>query len=208
MSMFFNGNAEKGGFNVLDLGFAIGEQAEVISSLGNKVIGIDISYNAVSLAQENSNRQNLNTNYLVSDIENLPFKEAAFDICFCGLVLHHFPDLKGAASQIYYALKQKGKLFSCDPNGFNPYEFIAVYIIKSLGGVSWKSRNERSLLPKELYNDFGKVGFQKFRFSTILLYSEKKMSYFYRLRSMIYKTLFRLMPKISQGNMLIMKCEK
>lgn len=208
MKSVFNHSIDTKTLNILDLGCGVGEQAEVISSLGYNVVGVDISYSAAKIAQNTSKHKKSNVNYLVADIEHLPFKEFAFDICFCGLVFHHFPDLKHVANQIGYVLKNEGKLISYDPNGFNPYEFIGVYIIKFIGGVSWKTKNERFLLPKELVNEFSRAGFHKFRFDSILLFSENKTSYFYRLRSLTYDLIYRFMPGIAKGNMILMRCEK
>jgi SAM-dependent methyltransferase len=193
---------------VLDIGCGIGEQAEIIKSIGNNVVGVDISYNAIRVAKAKSVEKALGIDYIVADIENLPFKEEVFDICFCGLVFHHFPELSEVARQIHNVLGKKGKVFSYDPNGFNPYEFLGTHVIKRLGGVAWKSENERFIFPRELRRTFSEAGCHTFTFQSILLFSEKKMSLFYRLRRLVYKSLYILMPKISRGNMLVMKCEK
>lgn len=194
--------------NILDLGCGIGEQAEVISQLGHNVVGVDISFGAVKVASERSRRLGSNISYVVGDIENLPFKKDSYDNCFCGLVFHHFPILKRAAKQIYDVLKRRGCLCSYDPNGYNPYERLGVYIIRLVGGVSWKTENERFILPRELLDTFGKVGFRNFSFTSILLFSEKTTNLLYKIRPYIYKLLYLVMPGISKGNMIVMRCEK
>lgn len=51
MRFFFHDKSTNPLF-VLDIGCGVGEQAEVIASLGHHVVGIDISFNSVKIARE------------------------------------------------------------------------------------------------------------------------------------------------------------
>jgi SAM-dependent methyltransferase len=207
MKLVFNGQPS-GSLVVLDVGCGVGEQAGVLKSMGHHVVGIDISFNSVKTAREKNEHNDFNTGYIVADAEYLPFKENVFDVCFCGLLFHHFPSLGCLARECYRILRTPGTLFSYDPNGYNPYEFFGYYLIKLVGGVPWKTKNERFLFPKELKTVFGRVGFSKFRISSICLFSQKKKDLFYTLRSIIYKALSKVLPGIAGGNFLVMRCEK
>ncbi len=50
------------------------------------------------------------------DLENLPFADNTFDICYCGWVLHHFPDVNKAVSELVRVIKPGGKIAMAEPN--------------------------------------------------------------------------------------------
>jgi len=87
---------------------------------GNRVLGIDISWRSVRHANRRSASRNVRFAGIVADLERLPFAADSFDICFCGWVLHHFPDFAGALSELNRVLRPGGLLAIVEPNESNP----------------------------------------------------------------------------------------
>lgn len=54
--------------NVLDLGSGTGRNANYLASLGNSVIGIEISKTAIEIAKSNAREENLHVDYRLGDI--------------------------------------------------------------------------------------------------------------------------------------------
>lgn len=77
---------------------------KTLKSLPNTAIGIDISTEAVSLADGN---------VLAGDISNLPFKDEVFDAVLCFHVLGHlnFENRKKSVSEMFRVLKKGGKIY-------------------------------------------------------------------------------------------------
>jgi ubiquinone/menaquinone biosynthesis C-methylase UbiE len=105
---------------VLDAGCGPGTYGVILSEWGNNVVGIDISSDAVREAGKRALNNCLAFVPMVGDIENLPFREASFDICFCGYALHHFPNINKAVIEFTRVLKPGGTLVLAEPNGSNP----------------------------------------------------------------------------------------
>ena len=72
-----------------DVGCAEGLYVKYIASIhdGTFCIGADIARTYIKKAKRNSKR--LNTDYIVCDIENLPFKADSIDVVLCSEVLEH-----------------------------------------------------------------------------------------------------------------------
>lgn len=105
---------------ILDAGCGPGTYGIILSQWGNSVLGIDISSEAIIEARDRVLNNNLGFVPMVGDIENLPFREAIFDICFCGYALHHFPNINNVVVELTRVLKPGGKLVIAEPNGSNP----------------------------------------------------------------------------------------
>jgi SAM-dependent methyltransferase len=87
--------------------------------MGGTVIGIDISSQAVAMANERSVTKGVNFAPVLGDLESLPARNESFDVCFCGWVLHHFPDIRPALSELTRVLKPGGRILIVEPNESN-----------------------------------------------------------------------------------------
>lgn len=87
---------------------------------GNRVLGIDISLRSVRHANRRAASKAVRFCGIVADLERLPFRGSDFDVCFCGWVLHHFPELTGVLSELHRVLKPGGILSIVEPNEANP----------------------------------------------------------------------------------------
>ena len=104
---------------ILDAGCGPGTYGIILAQEGNEVIGLEISPQATQVARQRASEKKVNFLPMVGDLERLPFKDNSFDICFCGWVLHHFPDTGTAAAELNRVLKSGGKIALAEPNESN-----------------------------------------------------------------------------------------
>jgi SAM-dependent methyltransferase len=156
---------------VLDCGCGAGEDSAIIASLGNSVVGTDISISALRKAKANSERYAQVVDFIEADSEFLPFRRDVFDICYCSWTLHHFPDLRGVANQLTRVLKNGGRAIIIEPNGFNPIVRISELIENSVR--SWLIRtgvdtpNETMHTPLTYLNTLRSEGFLEVRITPL-----------------------------------------
>ena len=82
---------------VLDIATGSGFLAIEFAKRSTLVAGCDITRNMLLYAREKQEISGLNNiDFLLSDIETLPFPDGAFDIVSCRFAFHHFPDPKKA----------------------------------------------------------------------------------------------------------------
>ncbi|MFC1943362.1 class I SAM-dependent methyltransferase [Chloroflexota bacterium] len=104
---------------ILDAGCGPGTYGIILAQKGNQVIGVEISPESVALAKERATKKGVRFSPMVGDLERLPFKDNSFDTCFCGWVLHHFPDMDAAVAEFSRVLKSGGKIALTEPNESN-----------------------------------------------------------------------------------------
>jgi len=90
---------------VLDLGCGIGLDAGQFEKYGNQVTGIDLSSRSLSMAKKRIVLGSL----VLSDAENLPFRNECFDIVYSFGVLHHVPNITKVIDEIHRILGHDGK---------------------------------------------------------------------------------------------------
>ena len=116
---------------ILDAGCGPGTYGIMLAQDGNEVIGVEISPQATEVAKERASQKGAAFSPVVSDLERLPFRDNNFDICFCGWILHHFPDMDTAVSEFSRVLKSGGKIALAEPNESN----IAVRFSRFVEGL-------------------------------------------------------------------------
>jgi len=109
----------------LDLGCGKGYVTVQLTSLGYKMIGIDISRKNI----ENAISRQIagdNPSFLIGDAENLPLniKRNILDFVVCTEVLEHLNHPDRALNSINKVLKDDGLLIVTVPNGYGPYCLI------------------------------------------------------------------------------------
>jgi ubiquinone/menaquinone biosynthesis C-methylase UbiE len=105
---------------VLDAGCGPGTYGIILAQHGYRVIGVDISTSAVRVAGERAGEKRIDFSGVVGDLEELPFEDNSFDICFCGYTLHHFPDIGSVVGEFARVVKPGGCIVIFEPNGSNP----------------------------------------------------------------------------------------
>jgi len=104
---------------ILDAGCGPGTYGIMLAQEGNKVTGVEISPKAVEVANERAKGKGVNFSASIGDLEKLSFEDNSFDVCFCGWVLHHFPDMDTAVAELYRVLKPGCKIALAEPNESN-----------------------------------------------------------------------------------------
>lgn len=104
---------------IFDAGCGPGTYGLMLAAEDNKVVGVEISRESTEVARDRAQEKRVSFSPLVGDLDSLPFKDNSFDICFCGWVLHHFPDASVALSELVRVLKPGGKIALAEPNESN-----------------------------------------------------------------------------------------
>ena len=113
------GLASLHGRKILDAGCGPGTYGIMLAQAGNEVTGVEISPGGVQVANQRAKEKGTNFTAQVGDLEKLPFEDNTFDICFCGWVLHHFPDINASVSELARVLKPGGMIAMAEPNESN-----------------------------------------------------------------------------------------
>lgn len=84
----------------VDIGCAEGFYVKNVASLHDRTfcIGIDIARAYIKKARSNYNA--LNTDYIVCDVENLPFKDNSIDVVLCSEVLEHVYNYRSSLAEL------------------------------------------------------------------------------------------------------------
>src|SRR3990172_12193817 len=107
----------KKGKRALELGCGTGVFTKKLADKGGKLVAIDIS---MALIQKARNKmKGRGVEFVVADIERLPFKQGVFDSVVGISVLHHL-SLDIACREVYGVLTKGGRLAFSEPNMVNP----------------------------------------------------------------------------------------
>ena len=103
---------------VLEIGCGSGRYAlQVASTLGCRVLGLDLNVPGVHNAQSLAAAQNLSTQtqFLVADAsQSLPFADSSFDAAFSNDVLCHIPARLGVLRELHRVLRPGSRLLFSD----------------------------------------------------------------------------------------------
>ncbi|HZR31474.1 MAG TPA: methyltransferase domain-containing protein [Terriglobales bacterium] len=141
---------------VADLGCGSGVFSAILSENGFDCLGLDISYGLVALGQ----RLRPNIRFLTADIEALPLPSCSLDGVMLSGVVHHLPDPRACAREVFRVLKPGGVFMAFDPNRMNPFMYL--YRDRSSPFYSSKgvTENERPVLAWQVRRVFSEAGFE------------------------------------------------
>jgi len=90
---------------VLDVGCGPGWLVQEYSQRGAEIVGVDLTWQAISLTKQRLNYQVLKGALVQADAESLPFRENTFDFISCSGVLRHTPNTLAGIHEIHRILK-------------------------------------------------------------------------------------------------------
>lgn len=122
----------------------------------SRVIGLDISAGCIKKAKADFG----DIEFRIGDVEATKIKSGSVDVvCYTG-IFHHFGDFSKVATEAHRILKLGGRIFSYDPNFFNP----PFWLYRSKRSLFYSSVgitvNERLLKPWEIKTVFARVGIE------------------------------------------------
>jgi len=99
---------------VLDIACGTGYGSLLMSKTAKKVIGVDISEEAVEYAKANFSGQKVS--YLVGSATNIPVKDGSVDVVVSLETIEHVDDQETFLKEVKRVLKPEGNLFISTPN--------------------------------------------------------------------------------------------
>jgi ubiquinone/menaquinone biosynthesis C-methylase UbiE len=143
------------GARIADIGCGTGAFTVLLQERGYQPTGLDISPKSIALARHKFPQ----IEFVEGDAEAMPFADASFDGVLLSGIVHHFPDPRRLAKQVYRVLKPGGRFMAFDPNRANPpmwlYRDHASPFYSNVG----VTENERPVRAGELAAMFRNLGF-------------------------------------------------
>lgn len=99
---------------ILDVGTGAGFFAAILSSVGHKVIGVDMSAKMIDAAKKNLQELHLDAKFFKMDAQNLKFDAEIFDAVVSRNLTWTLPDAMQAYREWYRVLKVGGVLINFD----------------------------------------------------------------------------------------------
>ena len=93
---------------VLDVGCGAGRFLDAAAPSGGEIVGLDLS-SAIDAAQETL-RDRPNVHFVQASIYELPFRDGAFDFCYCIGVIQHTPEPTKSLASLARIVKSSGEL--------------------------------------------------------------------------------------------------
>lgn len=197
------------GNRALDLGCGSGTQATCLAREGFDVIAADLSIEGVRVAAATVREAGASASLLNADAERIPLRDASVDACVCSLLLHHFHDLNGVASELRRIVRPGGVVVALDANAHNPPTWMFLNVVHRMKRLRGLTPNQRALRTQEIEQVFSKHGFGDFRFESVTSELRKdwlgnslgaRLNYYTRATVL---ALSNALPQVSRGNMLL-----
>lgn len=106
---------------VLDLGCGTGLYHPVLAPLVVKLVGVDSSPEMLNRARQLSDDLSLGTELVPGSAENLPFRDATFDLVIAYDVLHHVREIRAVAEEVRRVLKPGGRFVAAETTMLFPW---------------------------------------------------------------------------------------
>lgn len=195
---------------ILDAGCGTGLYGLILAENKDyEVIGVDITKTAIEKAKELAIRQNVSFYPMVGDLERLPFKDNTFDVVFSGRVLHHFPSLKNACSELCRVSNNGGIIAIVEINEANFALKVSRFVESIIG---WGKLNRIIHFYDDYIREFEKAGVKDIHYSSCYaplppLTNDRRfiMKLLYTMRAMIFSIGMVILPRPLNGQDLLIK---
>jgi ubiquinone/menaquinone biosynthesis C-methylase UbiE len=144
------------GSRVADLGCGSGVFTDLLQQRGIHAVGLDISPKMTEIGR----RSFPNVEFLEGDVESLPFDSASFDGVLLSGIVHHLPDLKRCAAEVFRVLRPGGRFVAFDPNRMNPFMWLYRDRSSPFYSSVGVTENERPILANAVAEVFCAAGFR------------------------------------------------
>ena len=146
----------KPGNSVADLGCGTGVFTRILHDFGFHSKGLDMSDGLIRLAR----RDNPEIEFVVGDVEKMPFDSESLDGVFLSGILHHLPDPSTCAREVRRVLKPGGVFVAFDPNRKNPFMWLYRDRTSPFYSSNGVTPNERPIIASEIAQTFRETGFE------------------------------------------------
>jgi SAM-dependent methyltransferase len=166
---------------ILDLGCGSGWLSVYLARQDFEVVGIDVSSQAINLANTWALQEDLKIAFSVGDIAELPFADKSFDAVVANSIFEHFPlDVaRVMAAKIHDILTDDGIFIGCfDEVGGGPGEYFTlddgthVYTDKARKGMLLRRYSQDELL--DIFKQFASVTCDPIDAGSIFVVATKK----------------------------------
>lgn len=142
---------------MLDIGCGTGRASLPFAEKGIRVIGCDISKGMLMEAKKQT--RFFDIDYIIADVENLPFKENSFDACIAFGILHHLENPLKLFESANRVLKSEGLYFGHE-NNKSKFRFLFDWSMK-LFKLWEEEAGNFPLISEEEIKEWGtKTGFE------------------------------------------------
>lgn len=120
---------KNGAKKVLDLGCGSGWLAVYLARQGFEVVGVDVSAQAINLANTWASQEDLKISFDVADASQLQYQAGSFDAVVANSIFEHFPikQAQQLTDKVYTMLKDGGIFIGCfDKVGSGPGEYYTL----------------------------------------------------------------------------------
>jgi len=185
---------------ILDVGVGTGRNSEMLLSEGGIVEGIDLSEGMMAKAKEKLNGKKIN--FTVADAgENIPFKDANFDVVICMRVLKYIPSWGRTIEEISRVLTK---------NGIFILEIANLYSVQYFGLYN---SNYFLFKPDEVKTILEQNGFEIIKIGAgsrlpFPLYSKLNNKYLLKIIVFFESFLEQFLPNAFLSRNLLIKCRK
>lgn len=139
---------------VCDSACGFGAYSAMLSANGYRVVGFDIAKSAIELAKKLLNKFEINTSeYIVSSITNISFKDEQFDAVVAHAVIDHlaYTDAIRAIEELFRIVKNKGLVY-ISFDGIEDDDMELEHIVLDDGSFLYSDKSRNGLLFK-YYSD-------------------------------------------------------
>ena len=149
----------------LDYGCGAGNYTIFASSYVQKIVGVEISQEAIRLATKHNMAQNISYIHISPDPHQMPFKSNSFDIIFNYVMLEHVPNPQDIFKECFRLLKPGGALFLLTEH-FSRFSFYYIEALisgsknKELWPVDYRNNHLFRFKSKELFKMADETGFE------------------------------------------------
>ena len=143
------------GAKVADLGCGSGTFTFLLSERGYDASGLDISPRLLELGR----RKWPNIAFLEGDVENLPHADRSLDGVLLSGIVHHLPDPRRCAAEVFRVLRPGGSFVAFDPNRKNPFMYLYRERSSPFYSPVGVTANERPVIASEIVAVFDEAGF-------------------------------------------------